>query len=104
MVQSLRLCTSNVGTAGLIPGQGTKIPHGAGHSQKKKKKKLVSLASHEGQLPEFRVVGGRTLLLMCLCFLSPPHSLLPKHPPTSQGSISCPHGGGGRGWGGLDHG
>ena len=38
VVQSLRLCTPNVGTAGLIPGQGTKIPHVAGHSQKKKKK------------------------------------------------------------------
>ena len=66
VVQSLRLCISNVGTAGLISGQGTKIPHVAGHSQKKRKKKLFFLASHEGQLPEVRVVGGRALLLICL--------------------------------------
>ena len=34
-VQGLRLCTSNTGGVGLIPGWGTKIPHS---SQKKKKK------------------------------------------------------------------
>ena len=28
---------SNTGGAGLIPGQGTKIPHAAQHGQKKKK-------------------------------------------------------------------
>ena len=39
VVQSLKVCISNVGTAGLISGQGTKIPHVAGHSQKKKKGK-----------------------------------------------------------------
>ena len=27
MVQWLRFCTSNAGRMGLIPGQGTKIPH-----------------------------------------------------------------------------
>ena len=27
MVQWLRLCTSSSGDAGLIPGQGTRIPH-----------------------------------------------------------------------------
>ena len=27
MVQWLRLCASNAGVMGLIPGQGTKIPH-----------------------------------------------------------------------------
>ena len=27
MVQWLRLCTSNAGGMGLIPGQGTEIPH-----------------------------------------------------------------------------
>ena len=44
MVQWLRLCTSSAGGAGLIPGQGTKIPHAVGCSKKKKKKnkKLTS--------------------------------------------------------------
>ena len=27
VVQWLRLCTSNAGVVGLIPGPGTKIPH-----------------------------------------------------------------------------
>ena len=34
MVQWLRLQVSNEGGTGLIPGQGTKIPHVAPHSQK----------------------------------------------------------------------
>ena len=38
-VQWLRLCVSNAGGVGLIPGQGTKIPHTAQHSQKKKGRK-----------------------------------------------------------------
>ena len=43
VVQWLRLCTSNAGGAGLIPGQGTKIPHAVVCSKKKKKKtKLTS--------------------------------------------------------------
>ena len=33
-VQWLRLCASNVGGLGLIPGQRTKILHATGHSQK----------------------------------------------------------------------
>ena len=37
-VQWLRLHASNAGGTGLIPGWGTKIPHAAGCSQKKKKK------------------------------------------------------------------
>ena len=36
-VQWLRLCTSNAGGMGSIPGQGTKIPHAAWCSQKKLK-------------------------------------------------------------------
>ena len=34
VVQWLRFCTSNAGGMGLIPGQGTKIPHAARCSQK----------------------------------------------------------------------
>ena len=37
-VQWLRLCTSNAGGAGLIPGWGTKIPHATWYGQKLKKK------------------------------------------------------------------
>ena len=40
-VQWLRLCTSNAGGMGLIPGWGTKIPHAAQHSQKKKRFHLL---------------------------------------------------------------
>ena len=36
-VQWLRLHASTAGGAGWIPGQGTKIPHAAWCSQKKKK-------------------------------------------------------------------
>ena len=45
VVQWLRLCTSTAGSLGLIPGQGTKIPH-AMQCQKrgKKKKRLLHLA------------------------------------------------------------
>ena len=38
-VQWLRLPASNAGDVGLIPGQGTKIPHAEQHSQKKKKER-----------------------------------------------------------------
>ena len=37
VVQWLRLCASMAGGTGLIPGWGTKIPHAAWHSQKKKR-------------------------------------------------------------------
>ena len=37
MVQWLRLHASNAGYAGLIPGQGTKIPHAVWPKKKKKK-------------------------------------------------------------------
>ena len=37
VVQWLSLCTSTAGGVGLIPGQGTKIPHAAWPRQKKKK-------------------------------------------------------------------
>ena len=41
VVQWLRLHTSNAEGMGLIPGQGTKIPHATWCSQKKKKKSIV---------------------------------------------------------------
>ena len=36
VVQWLRLCTSNAGGVGSIPGRRTNIPHGVQHSQKKR--------------------------------------------------------------------
>ena len=38
----LRLCTSSAGDEGSIPGGGKKIPHAAGRSQEKKKKRVLS--------------------------------------------------------------
>ena len=43
VVQWLRLCASNSGGTGSIPGQGTKSPHAAWHGQKKKKKKKLKI-------------------------------------------------------------
>ena len=40
MVQWLRLCTSNAGCMGLIPGWGTQIPHAAWHGPNKQEKNL----------------------------------------------------------------
>ena len=40
-VQWLRFCASNAGGMGLIPGQGTKIPHATGWGQKIKLKKKI---------------------------------------------------------------
>ena len=34
MVKRLKLCASNAGGAGSIPGQGTMIPHAVWHGQK----------------------------------------------------------------------
>ena len=39
MVQWLRLHAPNAGGMGLIPGQGTKIPHAAWRSQRGEKKR-----------------------------------------------------------------
>ena len=41
-VQWLRLHASNAGGAGLIPGQGTQIPHTSRSSQKKKERKKLT--------------------------------------------------------------
>ena len=52
MVHWLRFCTFNVGGAGLIPGQGTKIPHAVQHGrgEKKRKKKKKNLRFLKGIL------------------------------------------------------
>ena len=39
--QRLRLCSSNAGSTGLIPGEGTKNPHAAWHNNKKRKTKMT---------------------------------------------------------------
>ena len=47
-VQWLRLCTSHAVGVGLIPGQGTRVPHAEWYYQKKKKKKSRMKVSREG--------------------------------------------------------
>ena len=42
LVQWLRLCSSNVGGSGSIPGWATKIPHAVQCNQKKKKKEAAA--------------------------------------------------------------
>ena len=43
VVHLLRLCPSNAGGVGSIPGQGTEIPHAAWHSQKERKKYTLKI-------------------------------------------------------------
>ena len=43
VVQWLRLCTSNAGGVGSIPGQGTKIPHAVQRVPKNKKKIILKI-------------------------------------------------------------
>ena len=47
--QWLRLCTSNVGNAGLIPGQESKIPHASWHDQKINNLKKKFLVKKKGE-------------------------------------------------------
>ena len=48
VIRWLRLCTSNAGGLGSIPGQGAKLPCASQRSQKiKKKKKLIQQMSYE---------------------------------------------------------
>ena len=49
MVQWLRLCVSNAGGVGLIPGQGTKIPHICLAVGQKKNKRLHSKKKRGGE-------------------------------------------------------
>ena len=45
-VQGLRLSTPNSGGTGLIPSQGTKIPHAAQPKERRKKKKKEYIYTH----------------------------------------------------------
>ena len=47
MVQWLRLCSPTVGATGLIPGQGTRIPHATWSSQKIFKNKKARITWEE---------------------------------------------------------
>ena len=42
-IHGLRLCTSNAGAIGMIPGQRTKMLHAMRYGKKKKKKKLLQI-------------------------------------------------------------
>ena len=46
-VQGLRLPASTAGGTGLIPGQGTKIPHAAWPGQSKQRKEKVLLSRNQ---------------------------------------------------------
>ena len=50
----------NAGGTGSIPGQGTKIPHAAQHSLKKKKSQLKIISNFEFQ----RIREGKKMLLI----------------------------------------
>ena len=63
MVQWLRLCTSKAGGPGLIPGQGTKIPHVLESGQKKKKKKKVKKKKETGTQGLLNLGRPQTVLL-----------------------------------------
>ena len=43
MIQWLRLCAFNAGGKGLVPGQGTKMPHAHSVAKKIKKIKIKSI-------------------------------------------------------------
>jgi len=55
VVQWLRFRASNAGGTGLIPGQGTEIPHAVKHGQKIKK---------ESHIYKYEIASGRILLLV----------------------------------------
>ena len=46
VAQWLRFCASTIGGVGLIPGQGTKIPHATWCGQKKKEKRKENVHTH----------------------------------------------------------
>lgn len=80
-----------LGLHGLIPWSGNQDSMmRLGTGRKKKEKSWLSLASHEGQLPEVRVVGGRACFTCLLAYSVHLTPSLPKHPPTGQRNISCP--------------
>ena len=63
-VQWLRLQTSTAGSAGSMPGQGTKIPHVLNCGQKWKKKKKKNQQEERGT----RNKGGGKMLSVNLAF------------------------------------
>ena len=67
MVQWLRLCASNAGDTGSIPGQGTKIPHAAQHKGKKKTNVVGQLYLNKigkDKLQNFFLIFSYLLFLM----------------------------------------
>ena len=67
MVQWLRLCASNAGDTGSIPGQGTKIPHDAQHRGKKKTNVVGQLYLNKigkDKLQNFFLIFSYLLFLM----------------------------------------
>ena len=63
----LRLCASNTGGAGLIPGQGAKIPqcHGAWSKQTKKHNYLIPLGLTE-TLHKGQMIPDDIILQLCM--------------------------------------
>ena len=57
VVQWLRHCTPDARDTGLIPAQGTRIPHAAQHGEKEKKKNQ-QICGRKGEREERRE-GGR---------------------------------------------
>ena len=58
VVQRLRLCASNAGGMGLIPGQGTEIPHTSRCGKEKEKTGTelnLAFKDHEFWIREIRV-------------------------------------------------
>ena len=45
-IHGLRLCTSNAGARGMIPGQRTKMPHAMRYGKKKNKQLLQTYANN----------------------------------------------------------
>ena len=83
VVQWLRLCASNAGDMGSIPGQGTKIPHACRARKKKKKDKpknrIMLLCSYApwgqgGDCSSTQVVSLSFSWELCLihCYVSAP--------------------------------
>ena len=67
MVQWLRLCTSNAGSAGSIPDWGTKIPHAAwqGCKQIKQKNRFFKKFLEEVLLVVFIFTESGTTICRC---------------------------------------
>ena len=71
-IQWSRLCLSNAGGPGFIPGPGTKISHAGQHGLKKKKKKASPLKTEASPMSlgtgwVGRIDLRRTILHLSLC-------------------------------------